>query len=76
MKLRLAGTLAGMESPKSRNGMLRLYVREGVRLYRETINPNAAKRVLAKLFEFALGKIGRKAESNTDKADLRPARTV
>ena len=41
-----------------------------------SIRLNAAKRCLAKLFEFALGKIRRKAQSNLDQADLRPTGTV
>ena len=51
------------------------YAREGVLLDNDDIRPNAAKRGLAKLFEFALGKIGRMAEPNQDQADLRPGRT-
>ena len=50
--------------------------RDGVLFDTDAIGSNAARRGREKLFEFVLGKIGRKAESNPDQANLSLARTV
>jgi hypothetical protein len=77
LKAEASGYLSWVQPPEDEERYVEtFYAREGVLTDKDAIRPNAAKRGLAKLFEFALGKIGRKAESNPDQADLRPTRIV
>jgi hypothetical protein len=77
LKAEASGYPAWVRTPEVEERYVTNYdAREGVLMDREAIRPNPAKRGLAKLCLNSLwGKLA-EAETNPEKADLRPTRTI